>query len=467
MHISHFHFIGIGGIGMSALALILRQRGHQVSGSDCNTQQKTMMLLQEAGCTLFGDHNAYNIQDSVATVICTAALSFDNPELLEAKKRNLHILTRAELLASLINPLYGIAVAGAHGKTTTSALTAHILMCSQMNPSFAIGGFLHNYGTNARAGASNYFIAETCENDKATHIVHPQIAIITNIDYEHLDIYANLDEIKAAFMQFMHNVPENGHIIACIENEHVTAILQKLPASIRQRVITYGFSQQADFYLTDTHLFGDYSVATICSMNKIYGTYTLTLPGKHNLLNSAAAYIASRTVGVSFDIFSDACFSFKGVDRRFTFKGTYKGAALYDDYGHHPNEIKEILPVALRKAQEQGGRLIVAFQPHRFSRTELLWNDFVNVFAQSSFNMLMITDIYSAFEQPRTGIQSNRLAEECQQRCGTKTVCYIPEDNHFSEVKKSLDAYIKPNDLVLFLGAGKINSLIDQLKSLA
>lgn len=459
----HFHFIGIGGIGMSALAIILKQRGYTVSGSDCNLNQKSIKQLQELGCIIYDSDDTLTCLSIIPNVVIySAAVRNNNLELVAAHKRNIPMLTRAQLLAHLFNKKEGIAIAGAHGKTTTSSLIAHIVQQAGYDPTYAIGGHLHNYQTNAYAGSGNYFIAETCENDHTIELVHPTLAVLTNVDREHLDVYNDLEAIKQAFLSYLQNIPFYGKAIICLDDPHAASLIDRLNHTMQQQVITYGFTSRADIFVEDYQILADRTTAIVRTKHKIIGSFTLNIPGKHNLLNSLAALAVSQEIGIPFATFTDACKSFLGIDRRFTLKGSYKGATLYDDYGHHPTEIEQIVPVAYKKAQEQGGRLIILFQPHRYSRTGKLWTEFLNVLSKAPFNKLIITDIYPAFEDPIEQVTSERLVQELH-RIDSKEVVYVPEDKNFKQVHQVLDNCIKKNDLVLFLGAGKINNLADTL----
>lgn len=459
----HIHFIGIGGIGMSALAIILKERGYYISGSDCNIDQKSIVYLKKMGCSIH--HYSENVQlpATAKLVVYSAAIDSNNCELAQAHNHNIPVMARSELLAQLFNTQSGIAIAGSHGKTTTSSLITHIFMHADLDPTFAIGGHLHNYQTNAHAGTGQFFVAETCENDHTIKMVRPFMSILTNVDREHLDIYKDLDEIKTAFTHYLTNTKPDGTIILCYDNEHALSLLSHLTEQQKKQVITYGFSHAADIFITDFELHSNYSIATVHKKNNVIGTFTLSVPGKHNLLNALAALAAAQKAGISFETFVQACKSFQGIDRRFTFKGTYKGTEVFDDYGHHPAEIEQILKVAYRRAQHLGGRLIILFQPHRYSRTEKLWSDFIDVFSYAPFTTLIITDIYHAFEKPLDNISSIRLAHELQEKNSTKTIVYAPEDAQFNAVHKVLDDSIQPNDLVIFLGAGKINKLAELL----
>lgn len=450
---------------MSALAIILAERGFKVSGSDCNLKQKSIAHLLNLGCSVRSADEGL-LPHGTNIVVYSAAIDEQNEELAQARSRGLHIMRRSELLAELFNTTYGIAVAGAHGKTTTSSLIAHIFCESGYEPSFAIGGHLHNYATNARAGKSNFFIAEVCENDRTIVLVHPKIALITNIDREHLDVYKDLDEIKAAFRQYLMNAPTDGVIVACHDDQHTMSLVQELSPQQRQRTITYGFSSEADIFATDYTINAEYSTATVWAKGseRPIGTFTLQLPGKHNLLNSLAALATARTAGISFEHFGKACKTFKGIDRRFTLKGFYRGAELFDDYGHHPAEIEQILKVARTRAEKAQGRLIVMFQPHRFSRTEKLWDEFIAIFTQSAFDTLIMTDIYPAFEQAIPGISSTLLVDALRTKT-SREIIYVPEDPYFEGAHRALDTVIRPHDVVLFLGAGKINTLAERITS--
>jgi UDP-N-acetylmuramate--alanine ligase len=343
IHFSHVHCIGIGGIGMSALAIILKKRGYTVSGSDGNLNQKSIMRLQKIGCVVHHDAETIPLASTVTLVIYSAAVAQHHHELAQARKRNIPIMKRSELLAELFNVQTGVSIAGAHGKTTTSSLIAHIFMHAKLDPTFAIGGHLHNYHTNAHAGLGEFFIAETCENDHTIELVHPNITILTNVDREHLDIYKDLDEIKAAFTNYINNTKPGGTIVLCHDDANTLSLVQRLPQTNHHDILTYGFSEDADIFITDFELHADHSIALVYQKTeqtpKYLGTFSLTIPGKHNLLNALAALITAKKAGISFETFAQACASFQGIDRRFTFKGLYKDSEIFDDYGHHPAEI--------------------------------------------------------------------------------------------------------------------------------
>jgi UDP-N-acetylmuramate--alanine ligase len=460
----HFHFIGIGGIGMSALAIILKQRGYHVTGSDYNLEQKSVQYLQVLGCTIYDSSDTIGCLSLMPdVVIYSAAIRPNNIEFIAAQQRNIPLISRAQLLADLFNKQEGVAIAGAHGKTTTSALISHIFMQAGYDPTYAVGGHLHNYHTNARHGLGKYFIAETCENDHTIELVRPSIAVLTNVDREHLDVYNNLEDIKKSFLTYLNNVTFYGKIILCLDDPHAASLINRLTPHMRKRIITYGFSSQADIFVQHYDLTPTAINATIRAQNNIFGNFTLAIPGKHNLLNSLAAWAVCKEVNIPFTEFAQACKNFLGVDRRFTRKGFYKGATIYDDYGHHPTEIEKVIPVAYHQAQQQGGRLIILFQPHRFSRTEKLWPEFLEVFSKAPFDELVITDIYPAFEDPIEEVNSRRLVEELQNINHTKQVLYVPEAKNFSNIHQFLEHAVQKNDLILFLGAGKINMLADQL----
>lgn len=467
-NLNHIHCIGIGGIGMSALAIILKERGFTVSGSDGNLEQKSITQLRDLGCIIHNENEAIALEPTVSLVVYSAAVPHDHPELQQATALQLKVVSRAQLLAYLFNQQEGIAIAGAHGKTTTSSLIAHIFMYAQQDPTFAIGGHLHNYHTNARAGSGRWFIAETCENDHTITMVKPVITILTNVDREHLDIYNDLDDIKDAFSCYLKNTRPNGTLILCHEDANTMSLVDRLSDEQKHNIISYGFCKEADIFISSYELYADYSLATVYRSYKhadpeLLGTFQLAIPGKHNLLNALAALIAAQTAGIQFENFVQACATFKGIDRRFTFKGLYKDAEIFDDYGHHPAEIEQIIPVAQKRAQHIQGRLIIIFQPHRYSRTQKLWDEFIKVFIDANFHTLIISDIYPAFEQPIESISSQKLTEALINMAPEKNILYIPEDPSFSGVQQTLDILIQPSDLVFFLGAGKINKLADVL----
>lgn len=458
---THIHFIGIGGIGMSAIALILQEQGYKVSGCDCNLKQKSVQKLKKLGCTVFEGNNSSQCHDtSIDIVVYSTAIRQDNPELIAAQKRGIPVVSRAQMLAELMRTKESIAVAGSHGKTTTSSLIAHVLIETDQDPTVVIGGHLQSIDSNARLGKSSLLVAEADESDRSFLLLPHSINVITNVDLEHLDTYRDLNDIKQTFVKFIENLPFYGRSIVCIDDTNTATIVANLPLQLQKKIITYGFSENSDFRVSKEILDAEKSTALLYYKNSRVGQFTVAMPGQHNLLNAVATLAVTNELGVPFEKTAAALATFRGVDRRFTFKGRYKGAELFDDYGHHPVEIENVLKVARKRSQS---KLIVLFQPHRYTRTKALWNDFVKVLTQAPVDHLVITDIYPASEDPIDTITSERLVKTIQQAISPMKISYIPSDQNFTQIHEKLDSIVSQDDLVLFLGAGRINSLINHL----
>jgi UDP-N-acetylmuramate--alanine ligase len=458
---AHIHFVGIGGIGMSGIAKILKNQGYRISGCDTDLEQKSVIDLQSQGCVIHKGNNTAHCQDkSIDILVYSSVIKNDYPEILAAQQRGIPTIPRAQMLAELMRMKYSIAIAGAHGKTTTTSLISHILLENHRDPTVIIGGHLKSISTNARLGNGDFLIAEADESDRSLTRLHPTIAVITNIDREHLDVYRDLDDIKETFKQFLDNLPFYGKAIVYHEDPHIQSLL---PLKNTQ-TLTFGFSSEADLYAQDIVLYPDATTFTVWQkcLNRAIGTVTLKMPGMHNVLNTLAAISAGLELDIPFESISNAIESFKGVDRRFTFKGTYKGAELIDDYGHHPVEIHHTLMVARKRSKN---KLTVIFQPHRYTRTYHLWNDFVKTLTEHAIDHLLITDIFPSSEAPIEGIDSKRLVREIKEMKPSLDVRYIPFEDDFSSLKSELDSIVNPHDLVLLLGAGKVNKLAEKLQN--
>lgn len=457
----HIHFIGIGGIGMSGIATILAKQGYTISGCDTDIHQKTVTTLQTYGCSIHaGNNNILCSDSSIDIVVYSSAITPDHPELKAAQKRNIPIIPRALMLAELMRTKYSIAVAGAHGKTTTTALIAHILIQAQRDPTVIIGGHLKAISHNAHYGAGEFLVAEADESDRSLVHLHATLALVTNIDLEHLETYRDLDDIKQTFLTFLTNIPFYGAAFLCIDDHNIQSLLP-LP---QLRIITYGFNADAFIRGTDLVCAQDETTMTIIKKgcDSALGSVRFTMPGKHNATNALGALALCLELGVPFSVIADALASFSGVERRFSYHGTYKGAALFDDYGHHPNEIKHTLQVARMKALK---KLIVVFQPHRFIRTERLWDQFLEVFLQSSVDQLIVTDIYGAGEKPIERISSPFFVEDLKAQKPLFSVCYAPYESDHASIKHMIDSNCSSQDLILLLGAGKINKVAETLLS--
>lgn len=457
---SHLHFVGIGGIGMSGIATILRSQGYEISGCDADVDQKSIRDLQSLNCKIYHGNNTPGCYDpSIDILVYSSAIASHNTEILFAQKRGIPTIPRALMLAELMRTKYSIAIAGAHGKTTTSSMVSHILIEGKIDPTVIIGGHLKNISTNARFGGGDFLVAEADESDRTITKLHATLAIVTNIDLEHLDTYRDIDDIKDTFNIFLNNLPFYGKAIVCIDDAHVRSLLP-IP---HLKTIKYGIDHDADIFARDIILESDHSTFTLWHKNthEPLGKIYLNMPGKHNILNSLGAIALALELNVPFKTIAQALFTFKGIERRFSFKKLYKGAEVFDDYGHHPQEIYHTLLVAQRRTKK---KVTVVFQPHRFSRTEKLWDQFIETFLQSSIDHLIITDIYPASESPIPEITSKNLVKAIQKRHPGFSITYAPYDPDFEAIKSHLSPLVSTDDLVLLLGAGKINKLSDFLE---
>jgi UDP-N-acetylmuramate--alanine ligase len=456
---THIHFVGIGGIGMSGIAKILHMQGYRVSGCDADIHQKSVEELVSLGCNVFEGNNTSLCADpSVDVLVYSSAIRNDNAEIAAAQQRGIPTIPRALMLAELMRTKLSINVSGAHGKTTTTSYIAHILIEAQIDPTVIIGGHLKNISTNARFGEGDILVAEADESDRSLLRLYPTIAVLTNIDREHLDVYKDIEDIKQTFKTFLSNVPFYGCAIVCDEDPYIKEIL---PLS-HIKVYRYGFSREADLYATDLVLDVDHSQAVIWRKGDVapLGKLHIPMPGKHNVLNALAAIQVAQEVGISFAIAADALRTFKGIDRRFTFKGKWRDAELFDDYGHHPTEIACTLDVARARAKN---KLVVVFQPHRFSRTQALWQEFINAFASRKIDHLFVTDIYPASEAPIDGITSIDWVADFKRQLPDAAITYVPLDDNFARIRENLEEIHQEDNLILFLGAGKMNKVADKL----
>jgi UDP-N-acetylmuramate--alanine ligase len=443
------HFVGIGGIGMSGIAEVLVTLGYDVRGSDLSTSSTTQRL-QSMGVKIFRGHTGGNIADADVVVI-SSAVKKDNPEVAEALKRGIPVIRRAEMLAELMRLKYGIAVAGTHGKTTTTSLVATLLDRGGFDPTMVIGGRLKSISTNARLGAGEYLVAEADESDGSFLRLMPTIAVVTNIDAEHLDHWkGGLPEIVDAFANFVNKVPFYGVAVLCLDHPTVQAMLPR----VEKRVLTYGFSPQADYVAENLETLPGAMGFTVRKAGKELGRVVLKLIGRHNVLNALASIAVAEEVGVPFGAIAEALADFAGIGRRFEVKGTVGDIMVVDDYGHHPAEIRATLEAA-RAAH--GRRLVVAFQPHRYTRTRDLLEEFAGAFNVS--NVLLITDIYAAGEAPIEGIDTARLVDVVRAH-GHRDVIHA---GAVSGLAGKLMEVVKPGDLVLTLGAGNIYQAGEEL----
>lgn len=453
----HIHFVGIGGIGMSGIATILKYQGYEISGCDLDMDQMSVKSLKSIGCSVYHGNNTPSCNNpNIDVLVYSSAVKAHDPEIIEAQARGIPTIPRALMLAELMRTKHSIAISGSHGKTTTTSLISHILIEAAMDPTVIIGGHLKNISNNARLGYGDFLVAEADESDRSFLHLYATLAVVTNIDLEHLETYRDLEDIKNTFKQFLNKIPFYGKAFVCIDDVNVRSIL---PIA-HLKAVKYGLSSpDADYYATEIDLQPDHSNFIAWHKGTALGPVHFNMPGKHNVLNSLAAIAVARDLDIPFDTITKALNSFKGIDRRFTFKGTYKGAEIFDDYGHHPIEILNTLLVAKKRAKK---KLTVVFQPHRFTRTHKLWHEFIDVFLRSDIDHLIITDIYAASEQAIPHITSQNLVNDLLKQNPPFTVSYAPYDADFKLISGELEPLLHPDDLVLLLGAGKVNKLAEK-----
>jgi UDP-N-acetylmuramate--alanine ligase len=437
------HMVGIGGIGMSGIAEILLTLEYSVSGSDTKPSTITERL-QDLGATIFDAHKAENVEGA-HVVVTSSAVKADNPEVIEAHKRKIPVIPRAEMLAELMRLKYGIAVGGAHGKTTTTSMVASILAAAHLDPTFVIGGKVNQAGTTARVGRGEYFVVEADESDRTFLMFAPVVAVVTTIDREHLDQYSSLEDIQDAFLQFVNRVPFYGAAILCLDEPNVQAIIP----NVKRPIITYGTSSQADLVISDIQLQGLGSEFRLTYKGEDLGVFRLPHPpGVHNVRNAAAAAAVALYLNVATDLIREGLAKFSGVGRRFDIKGVVNDITVIDDYGHHPAEIRATLEAARGC---KFNRLLVLFQPHRYSRTQYLWDEFSRAFNQA--DILVLIDIYAAGESAVPGITSEALATSVR-GAGHKNVHYY---RSMQDAIEFLLREARPGDAILTIGAGNIS----------
>ncbi len=435
------HFVGIGGSGMSGIAEVLVNMGYNVSGSDLASNQATRRLKKLGAEVHRGHKPSYCAGSDV--VVVSSAVGEDNPEVVEARRLKIPVIPRAEMLAELMRMKYGVAVAGTHGKTTTTALIAEVLGRGRLDPTVVIGGRVGKLRSGAKLGRGEILVAEADESDGSFLKMKPTIAVVTNIDREHLDHYEDLAEIQDAFVIFLANLPFYGAAVVCLDDANVKAVLPR----IDRKVITYGLSSDADVMATDVEISGFTSAFTAHMGGEELGRVKVPLPGRHYVYNSLAALTVGLELDVPFRTAAAALKSFRGVDRRMQLRGEACGARVLDDYGHHPTEISATL-AAIREGF--GARTVVLFQPHRFSRTEALLEEFGRAFFLADH--VIVTDIYAAGERPIAGIDGSVMADALI-RHGHPSVVYEPDAK---ELPKLLRATVREGDILLTLGAGDI-----------
>lgn len=446
--VHRIHFIGVGGIGMSGLAEILRSMHFEVSGSDLRRGENTERL-ERLGVRVEVGHQEAHVHGA-DVVVYSSAIGPDNPERQAAEAGGIPVITRGEMLAELMRMKYSVAISGSHGKTTTTSLVATVLRDAGLDPTVVVGGRMAALGSNARLGAGDLLVAEADESDGSFLGLAPALAVVTNIDPEHLDFYGTHEALKKAFVRFVERVPFYGLAVLCLDHPHVRDLLP----DINRRYVTYGFSRQADYVAEGLHYVGVETTFRVRHRERVLGDFTLRMPGEHNVLNCLAAIAVADELAVPLDAMKESLATFGGVARRFTIVGEPGGVALVDDYGHHPKEVLATLSAA-RRAYE--GRVLVAFQPHRYSRTQALFQEFLGAFDQA--DLVFLTDIYPAGERPIAGVSGRSLAEAISAH-GHRAASYTPSLPNLIE---SLCSHARPGDVVLALGAGDINQVLQPL----
>ena len=478
--IQRVHFVGIGGIGMSGIAEVLLNLGYKISGSDLKRSPVTDRL-KSLGATVLEGHRAENVTGA-DVVVTSSAINAANPEVLEAARLHIAVIQRAEMLAELMRLKYGIAIAGMHGKTTTTSMVAAVLAAGSLDPTVVVGGRVDAMGSNARLGRSQYLVAEADESDRSFLKLSPILSVVTNIDREHMDCYRNMHDVKRAFLDFMDRVPFYGMLVLCNDDP----VLRRLFPKIRRRMVTYGTRKGSDFLISPgvpggaaasraNREAGELSPANNSGSKRVpvgpqvvapiavpansfhvsyrgsdLGRFRLQVPGLHNVLNATAAIAVGIGVDIPIAYIREALQEFRGVDRRFQLRGEAGGVAVIDDYGHHPTEIK----ATLAAARQCGYRKIhVIFQPHRYTRTRDLMDEFTTAFDDA--DSLFVLDIYAASEQPIEGITGETLAQRIAEKSG-RSVVYV---SSFDDAVSAVTSAAGPGDMILTLGAGSVSQL--------
>jgi UDP-N-acetylmuramate--alanine ligase len=450
--VRHVHFVGIGGVGMSGLAEILRSLEFEVSGSDLK-EGGTTRRLASMGVRIDVGHAAQNVR-GVDVVVYSSAIDEKNPEIAEARALGIPVIPRAEMLAELMRVKYGVAIAGSHGKTTTTSLVATVLRNAGLDPTVVVGGKMAALGSNARLGAGDLLVAEADESDGSFLRLTPTIGVVTNIDPEHLDHYGTLPKLKDAFIEFAAGVPFYGLAVLCLDHPHVQDILPR----IARRHVTYGVSPQADYCARGITFRGLETSFNAYRRGVPLGGFTVKMPGAHNVLNCLAAIAVADELEVPLDVTKQSLATFGGVARRFTVVGEVGGVVLVDDYGHHPAEIRATLEAAQRAYPGDDHRIVVAFQPHRHTRTRDLFDDFTRAFNQA--DVLLVTDIYAAGEQPIPGVTAEGLVQSIREH-GHHDARFVKDKAELPDVLLGL---VRPGDIVIALGAGDVNASVRELR---
>jgi UDP-N-acetylmuramate--alanine ligase len=448
--IQRIHFVGIGGIGMSGIAEVLLNLGYKISGSDLKSSAITQRLAT-LGAIIFEDHRSENVAGA-EVVVASSAVPSDNPEIVEARSLHIPVIQRAEMLAELMRLKYGIAIAGMHGKTTTTSMVAAVLAAGGLDPTVVVGGRVDAMGSNARLGKSQYLVAEADESDRSFLKLSPILAVVTNIDREHMDCYRSMKDVKRAFLEFLDRLPFYGMVVACNDDP----LLRRLFPQIQRRLVTYGTRRGSDFQIKlerpKRNQDQKFCVSRfhVTYRGETLGAFELHVPGVHNVLNATAAIAVGVGLDVSVEQIQSALASFAGVDRRFQLRGTAAGVSVIDDYGHHPTEIR----ATLAAARECGYRKVhVVFQPHRYTRTQSLMDEFATAFENA--DSLFVMDIYPAGEQPIPEITGETLVRRMDEN-QSPPVKYV---SSFENAATSVSAVAQQGDMILTLGAGSVSQL--------
>lgn len=451
-NLKRIHFVGIGGAGMSAIAKILAEKGYMVSGSDLQ-ESEVITKLRDLGAKIVIGQCAENVVGAEAIVVSTA-IAADNPEVVAARQHQIKIFHRSDIVAYLLNNAFGIAVAGAHGKTTTTSMLGVALDHAGLEPSIIIGGEVEYLGSNAKLGQGKYLVAEADESDGSFLKLRPQIAVVTNIENDHMDHYGTMENILKAFREFLHYLPqEDGLAVLCFDNANIRSIA----GALGRRYISYAVDHEADYQASAIATNGAATSFDVVLHGENLGRIQLGVPGRHNVLNALATVVVCRQLGLSIEEINAAFACFTGAKRRFQTKGNVNGVWVVDDYAHHPTEIGVTLAAA---RQTKPKRLICVFQPHRYSRTKLLAQEFGRCFGEA--DILVLTDIYSAGEEPLAGISGRTILEKVEAYTG-KEVTYI---EHRSDVAAYLKSIAQTGDLIITMGAGDIYKSGEELVKL-
>jgi UDP-N-acetylmuramate--alanine ligase len=450
LHKRHkIHFVGIGGIGMSGIAEVLLNSGYAVTGSDLQESEATRRL-RSLGARVFVGHEEENLAGEPSVVVISTAVKYSNPEVLEARRRHIPVIPRAEMLAELMRMKYGIAVAGSHGKTTTTSMIAAVLSAAGLDPTMVIGGRVRMFGTNAKMGQGDILVAEADESDGSFLLLSPIIAVVTNIDKEHMDFHQTMDRLHESFLAFINKIPFYGLAVLCIDDTPARG----LTAKVRKRFVTYGLSAEADFSAQELHFAPAGVECKVTHRGKSLGRLRLHLPGRHSATNALAAVAVAHELEIPFGQAAEALDAFTGIHRRFEVKGEPKGILVIDDYGHHPTEIRATIG-AIRDSWKRP--LTVIFQPHRFTRTKDLFDEFLTAFEGA--DRLVLTEIYGAGEDPIPGATGEALYQAIKRK-GHLEVEFVADKN---AIAARLAGQLAGGDVALTLGAGDIYKVGEEL----